>query len=585
MMRLHSFRVRVALLSVLLSGLVLALFGWWAWRTLYRTALEQIDGTLEDIAQLHLSMRRDPQHWPALERSLQDIFGTEGGGVVIRVADADGHLMHQSPQWPFGPNAALPEPGEMVAPPPEGPPWGGPPRHGRPPDEIPRGPGPPFGRRGPNGGGGGWFRFEHGPGPEGDDFPPPPPGGFPPGPPPGDAMPPPRPPESGEDSASTDSAFPPPPRRGEGAGGFSMRFRGGDGGVVGWGGRDFGPPPPLRLRTGNLRTVFADGAAWRVGGFGNEDVTMQVAVSLRSFSAEVGGARDAFLLALPVALLAIAAGSWFLATRALRPVTRVTRAIANVSAKGLDQRVGVRGEDHEFEQLIAMFNGMMERLERSFQQALRFSSDAAHELKTPLTILQGELEQAVQHGTPEQRATLGKLIEEVQRLKAIVQKLLLLALADAGRLTVHREPAPLSEMIEEMVEDARILAPKLHIDHRIQPEVQVMADKDLLRQAIQNVVTNALKYTPENGGVRVLLAQKNGRVRCTVQNTGDIPAEDRPHVFERFYRVDKARTREAEGTGLGLSLAREIARAHGGDLRLDDTPPGHVSFTLEVPAE
>ena len=295
-------------------------------------------------------------------------------------------------------------------------------------------------------------------------------------------------------------------------------------------------------------------------------------------------------IAFAAALACIALGSWLLAGRALRPVRELTRTVARVSAKGLDQRVPTDDRAVEFQELLLMFNAMMERLERSFTQAMRFSADAAHELKTPLTILQGELEQALQNADPGQEKTLARLLEEVQRLKSIVQKLLLLATADAGRITLHRAPVDLSAMLCETVEDISILAPALDIQSRIQEGVVLPADGDLLRQAVQNIALNAVKHTPDGGKILVLLRRDGAGVRCTVQNSGDIPPGDRLRVFERFYRIDASRTRaggtagNGEGTGLGLSLAREIARAHGGDVTLDETEPGLVSFTLRLPA-
>jgi signal transduction histidine kinase len=145
-------------------------------------------------------------------------------------------------------------------------------------------------------------------------------------------------------------------------------------------------------------------------------------------------------------------------------------------------------------------------------------------------------------------------------------------------------------MLEDIVEDMGILAPKLDVQSKIQEGVTASADGELLRQAVQNLAMNAVKHTPDGGKIRVSLEQDKSMIRCTVQNSGDIPPGDRARVFERFYRIDASRTREGdaagngEGTGLGLSLAREIVRAHGGDVTLDDTTPGMVSFTLQLPA-
>jgi heavy metal sensor kinase len=533
MRRARSFRVRIAALSTCLSGLVLAAFGFWAWSMVSRTAMERIDTTLRDMAQQHLSFPRSPEHWASVDQSLQYVFG-EDSDVLLKVVDAQGHVLHQSETWPEGlTDAQLPAVGPMGAPPSDRPAF----------DPLRRGPrerfGPPHGQ-GPPWAEGGMRRGGRAPLP---DRPQPPPEA--------DGMPPP---------PGLDHDGPP-----------------------------FPPPHPMALRQPVIRMVGFDGCAWQMGVFGNPDVTLYAGIGLKAHAAEMARMRAAFALALPAALLCIALGSWLLSGRALRPVRELTRTITQVSAKGLDQRVSPNDRAVEFQELLLVFNAMMERLERSFTQAMRFSADAAHELKTPLTILQGELEQALQRATPEQEKTLTELLEEVQRLKSIVQKLLLLATADAGQITLHREPVDVTAMLQDIVEDMTILAPKLDIQSKIQEGVTGLADGDLLRQAVQNLAMNAVKHTPDGGKIRVFLQVQKGAIRCTVQNSGDIPPGDRARVFERFYRIDASRTRNDEatgnggGTGLGLSLAREIARAHGGDVTLDDTVPGMVGFTLHLP--
>jgi signal transduction histidine kinase len=235
---------------------------------------------------------------------------------------------------------------------------------------------------------------------------------------------------------------------------------------------------------------------------------------------------------------------------------------------------------------VEVINGMLDRLEKSFSQAIRFSGDAAHELQTPLTILQGELDDAVQHapvGSEEQQRYSG-LLEEVQRLKAIVQKLLILARVDAGRLELCLEPLDVGAMIESAVEDAGAIAPYLQVEKRIVSGVIVKADPDLIGQVIRNLTSNAIKYNHENGLIKFQLSVRDNNALVTISNTGvSIPAKDREKIFDRFYRVDQSRSKTVSGTGLGLSLAREIVHAHGGKLRLDSDSGNVVSFTLSLP--
>lgn len=172
----------------------------------------------------------------------------------------------------------------------------------------------------------------------------------------------------------------------------------------------------------------------------------------------------------------------------------------------------------------------------------------------------------------------------MQRLKTVIRKLLLLSLADSGQLKPNLEPLDLTTLMEAAVEDTGILAPNLTIEQDLESGVRVSADGDLIRQVIQNLVSNAIKYNRPGGVVRFVLRRAGGRVLLTVSNTGTgIPAGDRDKLFERFYRADKARNRKVDGTGLGLSLSREIARAHHGDLVLEDTQDGTTAFTMVLP--
>ena len=333
--------------------------------------------------------------------------------------------------------------------------------------------------------------------------------------------------------------------------------------------------PPLPLREATFLTSLARGSTWRVAITGNPYTTLLLAANLDELNADLSRLRLRLLLALPIALVLVGAGAWWLAARALRPVQTLTAAAERVTVRGLDQRLALPGNDREFQRLVVVFNAMMDRLEKSFRQATRFSADASHELKTPLALLQGELEQALNTAPPGSPAaeTYASLLDEVQRLKAIIQKLLLLSLADSGRLELHREPTDLAQLLANVTEDATALAPTLRIEPALPTRVDVLADATLLEQALQNLAANAIKYNRPDGLIRFALkTEPAARVATvTVCNTGPgITPADRPRVFERFYRGDRSRHRPsaASGVGLGLSLSREIIRAHGGDLTL-----------------
>ncbi|HEY9601614.1 MAG TPA: ATP-binding protein, partial [Allocoleopsis sp.] len=207
---------------------------------------------------------------------------------------------------------------------------------------------------------------------------------------------------------------------------------------------------------------------------------------------------------------------------------------------------------------------------------------------TPLAILQGELERTLQQAQPgsELQQSLSHLLDEVCGLSAIVRKLLLLSLADAGQMSLYRVEVNLSEVLAEMVEDMELLAPDLEVQTEIADGLRVFGDRDLLAQVLHNLLSNAIKYNLPKGWMRINARQQGTTVMVTISNSSqDIPVSERERIFDRFYRGDSARTRKIEGTGLGLSLAREIALAHGGNLTLDLTPQGQSSFTFSLPVE
>jgi heavy metal sensor kinase len=311
-----------------------------------------------------------------------------------------------------------------------------------------------------------------------------------------------------------------------------------------------------------------------------------IAVSLNAIAQEMVVIRNIFLISIPGVLLLVAGGAWGIAGSSLHSIRRLTTSIGNVTASGLEQRVPIGATDVEFVELIQVFNQMLERLERSFRQASRFSADAAHELKTPLAILQGELERTLQQAEPgsEVQQGLSNLLDEVRRLSGIVRKLLLLSLADAGQMNLHRVEVDLSGLLIEMLEDIELLAPHLETQTEIADGLRVQGDRDLLIQVLQNLISNAIKYNLPNGWIRIEAHRQGATVSITISNCSkEIPVSDRNRIFDRFHRGDPARTRQVEGIGLGLSLAREIARAHGGDLTLVSTLSGQTAFTLALP--
>jgi len=347
------------------------------------------------------------------------------------------------------------------------------------------------------------------------------------------------------------------------------------------------PPIAAPQFISNLVTRKTSTGSWRIGAATSPFVKIAIAVNLRVIDREMSAIQNVFLISIPLTLLLMMFGAWLLSGSALKPINRLTGIIRRVNAKGLHQRTSITDLDTEFVELVQVFNQMMERLERSFLQASRFSSDAAHELKTPLAILQGELELALQNaetGSPMQQ-TLSNLLNEVSRLSSITRKLLLLSLADAGKMTVQKVELNFSQILNEMVEDIEILAPELSLQLDILPDLKIFGDQELLTQVLQNLINNAIKYNLPNGWIHIQTRLQSHSLLVTISNSSqDIPSRDRDRLFDRFYRADPARNRGIEGFGLGLSLSREIALAHNGNLQLDQTKLGCTSFTLILPS-
>lgn len=335
-----------------------------------------------------------------------------------------------------------------------------------------------------------------------------------------------------------------------------------------------------------LSSFESRGSDWRAALYASASGRSFVAADLAETSAELQTAlRRALTMVVPMALALAALGAWLLASLTMRPVNRLREAMRGVTQRGLDQRLATSGEDREFRELIAAYNAMLASLEKSFQQASRFSADAAHELKTPLTILQGRLEQAVSRSdNPAVQAELSSLQDEVGRLAGITRKLLLLSQADAGRLTLQLAPTDLSAMLGELLSDAEMLLGDQTLRSAIAPHLSTQADVLLIRQLFNNLISNAVRYCRPGGSIAVAARTLAGGIEVIFANPCETVAQDlRSHFFDRFFRGDASRNRRVEGSGLGLSLAREIARAHGGELVLMPGALDEVRLRLWLP--
>jgi heavy metal sensor kinase len=322
---------------------------------------------------------------------------------------------------------------------------------------------------------------------------------------------------------------------------------------------------------------IAAGGALEVGVTG-DDVTDTLSILLYILA-----------IAYPATLVVASAGGIFLAGRALSPIDRITKLAQRISAEDLSQRLELDIADDEVGRLARTFNDMIARLDAGFRRQRQFTADASHELRTPLTAVRGQIEVALsrEREGDAYREVLKGVNEEVDRLIRLVGSLLTLARADAGEIALASEPVDVGELAGSAVEQVRQSAEQKNIGLAVEGAagVVVQADQDLLLQLVLNLLDNALKFTPDGGTVAVGWASGDGTTRLWVRDTGlGIAPEHVGRIFDRFYRIDTARNRAEGGAGLGLSISRWIAEAHGGSLAVESTPGAGSTFTVTLPA-
>jgi heavy metal sensor kinase len=313
-----------------------------------------------------------------------------------------------------------------------------------------------------------------------------------------------------------------------------------------------------------------------------------VAESLASVERSVRRVLALLLLAGPAALAATALGGWWLARKALLPVERMTSQAEDIGIDRLDERIAVPRANDEIGHLAVTLNAMLDRLERGVDEKHRLIADASHELRTPLAVMRAELDVTLRDErlSSDARSVLESNRQEIARMSRTVDNLLTLAEADEGRLGLAPRRMRLHDAIEAAARPLLPLATAKDVQLDIDGDAcPARADPHLLHQAISNFIENAIKYANPGGHVRVTAWSSNGEVGVTVTDDGPgIPAEARPHIFERFYRVDRARGRDNGGSGLGLAICREIAGAHGGRVWVESKQGEGSAFSLALPA-
>ena len=346
-------------------------------------------------------------------------------------------------------------------------------------------------------------------------------------------------------------------------------------------------------------TVFKEEHAIRVFAAalpaGGQTYLFAAATPLREQDQALAQARQAFYVAIPLALLLASLGGYFLARKSLAPVVIMGEQAARIGASNLNQRIPVPRNNEELGQLARIFNDLLLRLDESFAQQKRFMADASHELRTPVAVIRGESEVTLSQPSRDEgeyRESLAIVNDEGQRLTRMVEDLFILARADAGEYPLVLTDFYLDESITECVRSMRSLAAQKDLEISYQPpekEIAFCGDEPLIRRMVLNLLHNAIKYTPKNGRVQVSLTDKLEHCEVEISDTGQgIPGEAQSHVFERFFRVDKARSRDeslnGSGAGLGLSIARWAAEMHGGKIILEHSDASGTMFVISLPS-
>jgi heavy metal sensor kinase len=337
------------------------------------------------------------------------------------------------------------------------------------------------------------------------------------------------------------------------------------------------PGPPVFRCRGALREVILTSPQ---GG--------QILVG-RSIQREINELRQlAWLLAsIGLAVMSVGlAGGWILSRQAVKPIAAMTDAARAISVTNLSRRIDVSGTRNELTQLATVLNATFDRLQAAFAQQVRFSADASHELRTPISVIHSQAELALsrERSSEEYRQTIEACLRAARRMKALADSLLILARADAGRLELANEPFDLRQTAEECLEMIRPLAEQkniaIHADLQAAP---IVGDRFRLAQVLTNLLTNAVHYNREGGNITLIVLGSDRETVVEVADTGSgISAEDRPHIFQRFYRGDKTRSRQSGGSGLGLAICKSIIEAHGGSISFESTPDQGTRFVVRL---
>jgi len=362
-----------------------------------------------------------------------------------------------------------------------------------------------------------------------------------------------------------------------------------------WESTRLSPVPPVKAESGDpITTVRAsDGQSFRImsghSTLEGRDLWVRVGMNEERVWKEIRELLTIFIFILPVALLLSGGAGYWMASQALRPVQIMSKRAQVISAESLHDRLPIENPEDELGSLAKVFNGLLERLQGSFEELKRFTSDASHELRTPLQALRSIGEVALQsEQRPEYyREVISSMLEETDRMAKLTQSLLTLSRADSGHVKLNYASVKLEKLVEEAMDLLEILAEektqKLVLN--VQDKMEISADPVFLRQAVINLVDNAIKYSPSDTEIVTrLYSDTSKQVVIEVRDKGPgIAPEYQERVFDRFYRIDKSRSRDLGGAGLGLAITKWAIEAHGGKIELESTLGLGSTFRIFLP--
>jgi two-component system, OmpR family, heavy metal sensor histidine kinase CusS len=322
---------------------------------------------------------------------------------------------------------------------------------------------------------------------------------------------------------------------------------------------------------------------------GNKTYLVQVATEMDDFASALDRFQALLEITIPIFLLCAAYGGYLMSRHALDPIDQIIQTARNISVQNLSSRLEVPRTGDELQSLSETLNGMFERLETAFKKITQFTADASHELRTPVAVMRTRAELSLRRArsVEDYRDTLAQIHSELERTSELIEKLMFLARTDSGAEAIPFTRVNLQEIVREVCTQGSALAEDKQVEFRENlPErpLWVRGDEDLLRRLFLILIDNAVKYTPANGRVEVSVREKDGTAVGEIRDTGiGIASADLPNVFERFYRADKARSRETGGAGLGLSIGRWITEVHSGTIEVESSPGHGSTFQVRLP--